>query len=246
MGQSRLLWPFFIPMKPFFRGFSLVSEDRGLRQRMAIPLLVAGLIYISLLVFGWVGFYWLLSQNTKALGLPDGLNWVFSGFFVYFVWLFIAGPICMAICSVVSVSQWDEMSKRVEVMHRGSAVEGKPPIGISIFDGVMRGVFSLILSVCILLFGWVGFGVVGIALSGILALSEFTGAPLMRRGYSFPRAFFKALFMKQSLGYIFFAGLISILPFISVIFHPALAAGATMLVLEDEELRAKTLPPPVQ
>lgn len=233
-------------MKPFFQGFRLVSEDRGLRQRMAIPLIVAGLVYLFLLVGGWVAFALLLSQNTRFLGLPDGVAWIFSGIFVYFIWLFVAGPVSMAVCSIVSVSQWDEVSRRVEVMYRGEAAGHKPPTGVLIWDGLLRGIFSLVLSACILLFGWVGFGLLGILLGGVLAISEFTGAALMRRGYSFPRAFFKALFLKQSFGYLFFAGLISLIPFISVIFHPALAAGATLLVLEDEELRGKTVPPQVQ
>lgn len=225
------------------RAWSLLRTERSLWKFLWAPLAWAGFAYVALLILGWVVIAINTASLAKQLGLPPQLG-VAGGTVLFAIgWLFLSGPVFLALSSLISALHWDPLGREVERLQTGRTEFFRATPWQIALDVGLRLPFAAFLLLAIILFGWTFLGVPALLLAGFLALSDFAGPPMMRRGQLFPMASIRAVGMPGATGFILASGALALVPFVAVLMHPLLATAATLMAVDmDQRSVAKELP----
>jgi CysZ protein len=207
-----------------------------------LPAIVAGALVFAGLVFGWLAAprveeslitpawpLWLAVPARVAIWVGSPLAGILAGFAVA---LLLAAPLL------------ELVSREVEVLERGQSPDAARGFTWDLLQSVRGAAFFAAAAPAIFALGLVP--LLGPVLAGLFAAYALafqqTDAPLARRGLDFAeRRAWHRRWRPESLGF-GLAGLATlVVPFANLLLAPALAVGATRLVLE---LAADgTLPP---
>jgi uncharacterized protein involved in cysteine biosynthesis len=219
------------------RGYAMVYGDPRMRRYVAVPLLVAGALFLVAMIGGYLLIVPMLAGWIKSWGMPDLLGDI-AGFLVYAtVWVVFAGAIFVSLVGAISPFLWDRLSLEVEEKVNGVAVRRDPSFPAVVMDSVMRIVLALVLSVIALLLGCVTGGLAGVAAAAFIGLFDFTANAYIRRGILFGEQRKRVLRARGWQGFAIGCGIISSVPILNVFSLPAMVAGGTLFCLDAEKGR---------
>jgi uncharacterized protein involved in cysteine biosynthesis len=214
-------------------GFAYLVLRPKLWPKAALPALVAGVLVFAGLLFGWLAAprveealvtpgwpLWLSVPARVAIWVGSPLAGILAGFAVA---LLLAAPLL------------ELVSRHVEVLERGQSPDAGRGFTWDVLQSVRGAFFFAAAAPGIFAVGLVPFlGPPLAGLFGAYALAfQQTDAPLARRGLDFAeRRVWHRRWRPESLGF-GLAGLATlVVPFANLLLAPALAVGATRLVLE--------------
>lgn len=225
-------------MRFILEGTALVFRTPRLWRFILQPLLIAALAF----VFVTAGAYWLIVPPLNARigsmihpgqALGDLLVFFTSGLYFGLVVL-ASGLLFLTFASFFSSAMWSGLSKEVERMTTGEAVDTKLTFSAIVGDSVSRGMFAIGVTLLSLCCGWTFFGLPAIFFAGYLGLHDYTSAAFLRRGVTFPEQISYTRHLPRRFGFLLSAGLLTLIPVVNVIMLPCLVAGGTLMVLAKE------------
>lgn len=224
-------------MKIIFEGAKIVFGDRRLWPFLWRPWVLSGVLFLAVLLGGYV--FWLPYAGALAgrLGLPDWVGASLGTVLYAVVWWFASGVVFLFLAGILSSLLWDELSRQVELRLTGTFADRAPGCAGQAWDTLVRLPFSAAIALGTLLLGWTCLGITGVLLAGWLGVYDYSACAYVRRSILFPSQFFRVLRSPSWAGFALGSGFITLLPFVNVFLFPALVAGGTMLCLEGEENR---------
>ncbi|MFQ3586245.1 MAG: hypothetical protein SNJ76_01090 [Fimbriimonadaceae bacterium] len=221
-------------MRHIVEGARLVFSDSRLRPFVWRPMVVAGVLYLLVLVVLLVVAVPSAGALAERLGAARVVGQALGGALAVVGWILAAGVLYLGLAGMASAVSWDRLSAEVELRASGSVAGRTPGFGRVLFDAGLRLPFTLTVVVLTVLLGWACFGVVGIFLAGVLGLGDYTSCAFARRGIFFPGQLGSAFRLKGAPSFLLGAGVLTLIPFVNVVMLPALVAGGTLLVLESD------------
>jgi CysZ protein len=220
-------------------GFAFLFRNPRLLSLALLPALLAGVFLLGGLVLGVV-----LGPevNARFAPSPDRLPPWLGVLASLLLWIGTIGAsvaLGFAVALVLSAPILELLSRRVEARVRGRADEQDKGLSFAVAESLRGAFYFLIAAPGVFLLGLIPvIGPVLAMLWGARALSfQFTDLTLGRRGLAFreKRAWHRQ-WLPESEGF-GLAGMVTLLvPLANFLMAPALAAGATLLVLELEDL----------
>lgn len=190
-------------------------------------------LFVGLLLLGaWVvvpaSAGWLTSLGATA-SLAKWIGWgLYLG-----LWVWLGGVVYLAIAGVMSSFLWDALAEAVE----GTRGPLSPFVPVSAADRLAdtagRAAFSAAIALLALVAGWWCVPIAWL-LAGWLGLYDYTASAYLRRGVVFRAQRRRALRCRGAGGFAAVSGLLGILPLVNVLMLPAMVAGGTLLVCENE------------
>jgi uncharacterized protein involved in cysteine biosynthesis len=220
------------------KGIGLVFGQPNLRKFVWRPLMVGAGIY---LLFFCGGFYLVLSglaHYVQPFGVGGNVAGALGGILFLLVWWLVSASVYLTVTSLASSWVWGALSAAVEA-HMG--VEPETRRVNLLTDAVPRVAFAALITVLILLLGWIGL-FPAVLLAGWLSLYDYTSSAYLRRGVSFPGQFKLVFECRSWPSFSLTCGALTLIPLVNVILLPGLVAGGTLMVLESERERMQTLP----
>jgi CysZ protein len=222
-------------------GFGFLLRRPGLWPLAVLPVVLAVLLMSAGAVLG----VYLVPNAERALAPPPGRlpEWVeLPMSLLLWVAAFGAGVFLgLAVALLLTAPLLDALSRRVEARVRGSAEEAGRGLGWEIVQSLRGAFYFLLAAPFVFALGLIP--IVGPLLSMLLGARavafQMTEPALSRRGMTFVekrRWHRRWLVETQGFG---MAGMVALLvPFANLLLGPALVTGATLLVLEIEDLDA--------
>jgi uncharacterized protein involved in cysteine biosynthesis len=217
-------------MFAILKGMHNVFGERRLRPYVWGPMLVAGIVFLAITVLAYI---WLAPWAQDLIGrIPvlSSLSGLLGGLAFLIFWWLISSILYLAIAGILSSFLWERLSREVEIME-GTLPEPEAKVGCGgmVYDTIIRGGVSLVVAVFTLLLGWLFFGAVGVVMAGWLGLLDYTSCAFARRSVLIDRQFGAIYECKGWMSFLLGAGVISLFPFLNVLFLPVLVAGGTVL-----------------
>lgn len=221
-------------MRHIVEGARLVFMDRDLRAYVWRPMVLAGVVYLLVLVVLLIVAVPTAGALAERLGMTRVVGQALGGVLVLAGWFLAAGVLYLGLAGILSAFSWDRLSSEVERRAFGSVVGRTPSLGRVVLDASIRLPFTVVMVILSVLLGWVCFGIVGVLLAGVLGLSDYTSCAFARRGKFFPGQLRAALRLKEARAFVISSGLLTLIPLVNVLMLPALVAGGTLLVRESD------------
>jgi uncharacterized protein involved in cysteine biosynthesis len=222
-------------MQNILSGARLLLRNRSLWGYVARPIFYTALVFVGVLIGSYFLFSPFIARLMEWVGLPAGQSTVLSAIVFAVLFFLISGVLFVALAGMLSSLMWEKLSLEVEELAFGSAPAGTMDKKAQISDSMGRLVFSLVLAVLGVCCGWTFAGVPAIAIAGYLALHDFTAPAFLRRGVLFPQQRSLVFKLRDCWTFALGAGLISLFPFVNVLFMPALVAGGTLMVAKSQD-----------
>lgn len=225
------------------RGVAFLVFNPSLWPLVVLPALVAGALVFGGLVFGVWAAPWLEGRLAPENALPPWLA-LPAGFVIWVTSLSAGAALGLGLALVLVSPILDRLSRGVERIARGAADDRGSGLAWEVKESLRGAFYFLFAAPGILLLAFIPIvGPVLALLWAAFALAfQFSDPPLTRRGLGFrqKRAWHRR-YRAEAVGF-GLAGLLAFLiPFADLLVAPALAAGATLLVLKLEERGDGTL-----
>ncbi|MBS1715985.1 MAG: hypothetical protein JST30_16785 [Armatimonadetes bacterium] len=221
-------------MRHVWGALRLLVKTPALWPLAALPLVSAVVAYLALLALGFWAVVPRLTAAGSKFGLPDTVGWLTGSTLFALVWVLVSGPLFMILFSLIAVPVWDRLTAKVEslcgVPDRGTAFS----VRFLARDLPPRACFALGAACAALVFGWLGFGLVGAALGGWVMLYDLTAPSCARRGTAFLQ---QPGFVHRRQGWLGLwtvSSLVTLVPGLNVLCLPTLVTAGTLLVVEGE------------
>lgn len=215
-------------------GIGLVFRTPRLRSLALWPLAATLLLYIGLAVFGTAFAVDFLAPYVRLGSDTTGSGFGFVRILVYALWFLLFPFLFTAIVSVFYGFLFETLSRAVEeTVAPGEAIpDYRPGIGTQVRDSLARLLLNGALVVITLIISAVTHlgPIPWVFAAGFMGLLDFSASAFQRRQL-FLGGQFRTLFSGQRgiVPFMVVAGLLTMIPFIGVLFLPGLAAGATLL-----------------
>jgi CysZ protein len=201
-----------------------------------LPAIVAGILLVGGLLLGLWAAPVVEERFVKGGSLPSWLE-LLSGLLVWMATLSAGGAVGFGLALLLVAPILDQISRRVERIARGAADDRGSGLAWEVKESLRGAFYFLAAAPGIFLLAFIP--VVGPALAilwaGFAIAFQFSDPPLTRRGLGFgqKRAWHRH-YRPEAVGF-GVAGLVALLiPFADLLVAPALAAGATLLVIDLE------------
>lgn len=226
-------------MEHVFEALRLIGRNRKLWRYIVQPLLVSAGVFLLVVLAGYFLIVPPLSHLLTNWGLAPNASSVI-GFLAYaVVWFFVAGIVFIAIASFFSSMLWDKLSKEVEELVVGHAVDHTPPTSVVLTDAFMRLLLTLSMAVVALCANVVP--VVGPALvAGFVGTLDYTANAYIRRNVLLGRQRGLVFRLPGWPGFYVLAGIITLVPVVNLLMLPVMVTAGTIMVAKAE---ARSLPP---
>jgi len=192
-------------------------------------MLVAAVVFVAVLVLGYLLITPRLSNLITSMGLPDWAAGPMGAALYGVLWLFLAGPVFVAIATTISSFAWESFSEEVESLAGLSSPGVRIGRGRVILDSLGRMMFSLLISLAALCGG-----PLAILLAGLVGLFEYTAPAYQRRGILFGEQRRRVLSSRDWIAFLLVSGLITIIPVVNILMLPSMVAAGTLLCAEAE------------
>ncbi|MBX7133636.1 MAG: EI24 domain-containing protein [Fimbriimonadaceae bacterium] len=222
-------------MRYVLRGIELAFGDRRLRPFLWKPWLWSLLIFLCVLVVGYLIWLPFSASLAQKWGVSAWLGATLGTVIYAVFWIFASGVVFLSLAGLLSSLLWDGLSIEVEKIERGYAADRAPALAGQIWDTLIRLPFVVFIVLSTLLFGWTCFGTAGVLLAGWLGLYDYTACAYLRRQVNFVGQFGRVFRSRAWFGFAVLAGLVTLIPFLNVLFLPALVAGGTLLCMNAED-----------
>lgn len=191
-------------------------------------------IFLAVLALGYVIWLPVAASLAERWGVASWLGATVGTLLYAVFWFFASGVVFLSLAGLLSSLLWDGLSIAVEKIVRGHAADQAPALAGQIWDTVIRLPFVTFIVLATLLLGWSCFGVTGVVLAGWLGLYDYTACAYLRRRVNFIGQFFRVFRNRSWFGFALLSGLVTLIPFLNVLFLPALVAGGTLLCMDAE------------
>jgi CysZ protein len=219
------------------RGIAFLVLNPRLWPLVVLPAVIAGFLLVGGLLFGLWAAPFVEERLVGGGSLPKGLE-LLSGFLIWMATLSAGAALGFGLALLLVAPILDQISRRVERIVRGAAGDRGSGLAWEVKESLRGSFYFLAAAPGILLLAFIP--IVGPALAVLwagFALSfQFSDPPLTRRGLGFrqKRAWHRR-YRPEAVGF-GIAGLFTLLiPFADLFAAPALAVGATLLVLRLED-----------
>ncbi len=218
------------------RGVAFLFVNPSLWPLVLLPAIVAGILLVGGLVFGLWAAPVVEHHLVNGGPLPSWLG-LLTGILIWMATLTAGGAVGFGLALLLVSPILDQLSRRVERIARGARDDRGSGLAWEIKESLRGALYFLAAAPGIFLLAFVP--VVGPALAilwaGFALAFQFSDPPLTRRGLGFgqKRAWHRR-YRPEAVGF-GIAGLFALLiPFADLLVAPALAAGATLLVIDLE------------
>jgi CysZ protein len=218
------------------RGVAFLFVNPSLWPLVVLPAIVAGLLLVGGFLFGFWAAPVVEGHLVKGGPSPSWLE-LLTGILIWMATLSAGGALGFGLALLLVSPILDQLSRRVERIARGAV--GDRGIGLAWeIQESLRGAFYFLAAapgIFFLAFVPLIGPVLAILWAGFALAFQFSDPPLTRRGLGFreKRAWHRR-YRPEAMGF-GVAGLVALLiPFADLLVAPALAAGATLLVLDME------------
>jgi CysZ protein len=218
-------------------GFSYLLRNPGLWPLSLLPLLLtAACLALGFLAGASIVIRLGPSLIPPAGGLPDVLGFLMT--LLLWAGALVAGLLAgLAVALLLSAPALERLSRRVEARVAGRVAESPASFVQELLQAFRAALYFALVAPLVFVLGLVP--VVGPPIAaawGAHALAhQHTEAPLARRGMGFAaRREWHRRWRAESMGFGVAALVTLIVPFANLLLAPALAVGATLLVLELE------------
>jgi CysZ protein len=237
-GRRALAGAFWLP-----RGVLFLIFHPSLLPLVVLPALVAGVLLVAALLIG----FWMAPLVEARLAPPEP-RWLslLSGFIITLATLSAGAALALGLALLLVSPILDRLSRRVERIVRGAADDRGSGLAWEVKESLRGALYFLAAAPGIFLLAFIPIvgPLLAILWAGFALSFQFSDPPLTRRGLGFgeKRAWHRR-HRPEALGF-GIAGLFAFLiPLADLLVAPALAAGATLLVLDLEE-RGERSPQP--
>jgi len=214
------------------RGARIVFGDSKLWHYIWGPMAFSVAVFIGIIVSGWFLVVPRIAEVVEQrLGLDSTLGRLVASVGYGLIWWVLAGIIFTSIAGVFSSFLWEKLSLKVETKAYGTGPEARVPVGVVVFDSLLRMMFSTFICCFSVLCGW--FLPFGILLAAWLSLYDYTASAFLRRKILFPEQSTKAFRCKSWVTFALTCGVIAIFPFVNVFLLPVFVAGGTLMVADS-------------
>ncbi len=217
-------------------GVAFLFLNPSLWPLVVLPALVAGALVLGGLSFGIWAAPWVEGRLAPAEPIPSWLKLPIF-FLIWMATLSAGAALGLGLALLLVAPILDRLSRRVERIVRGASDDRGSGLAWEIRESLRGAFYFLAAAPGILFLAFIP--VVGPALAllwaGFALAFQFSDPPLTRRGLGFgqKRAWHRR-YRPETVGF-GLAGLLAFLiPFADLLVAPALAAGATLLVLDLE------------
>lgn len=222
-------------MQHILSGARLLLRNRSLWPYVTKPFLYTLGAFAAVLVVSYFLFSSLISRLLQWMGLAPDQSTVLSAFVFAVVFFLVSGVLFVALAGAMSSLMWEKLSLEVEELAMGSAPAAALDRKAQLSDSMSRLVFSLFFAILGVCCGWTFAGAPAIAIAAYLALHDFTAPAFLRRGVVFRQQRSLVFKLRDCWTFALGAGLISLFPFVNVLFMPALVAGGTLMVAKSND-----------
>jgi CysZ protein len=222
------------------RGIAFLVFHPSLLPLVVLPAIVAGTLLVGGLVSGIWAAPFVEEHLVHGGARPARPTWLelLVGFLVWMATLSAGGAIGFGLALLLVSPILDQLSRRVERIVRGAADDRGSGLAWEVKES-LRGAFYFLLAapgIFLLTFIPLIGPPLAVLWAGFALAFQFSDPPLTRRGLDFggKRAWHRR-HRPEAVGF-GVTGLIALLiPFADLLVAPALAAGATLLVLDLED-----------
>ena len=219
------------------RGIVFLAFNPSLLPLVLLPALIAGILLVGGLVFGLWAAPLVEAHLVKGGPLPSWVE-LLVGFLIWMATLSAGAALGFGLALLLVSPILERLSRRVERIVRGAADDRGSGLAWEVKESLRGAFYFLAAAPGIFLLAFIP--IIGPPLAvlwaGFALAFQFSDAPLTRRGLDFgqKRAWHRR-YRSEAVGF-GIAGLIALLiPFADLLVAPALAAGATLLVLGLED-----------
>jgi CysZ protein len=218
------------------RGAAFLLVNPSLWPLVVLPAVVAGVLLVGGFALGLWAAPFVEERLVKGGSLPSWLE-LLSGILVWMATLGAGGAVGFGLALLLVSPILDQISRRVERIARGAADDRGSGLAWEVKES-LRGAFYFLAAapgIFVLAFIPVVGPALAILWAGFALAFQFSDPPLTRRGLGFgqKRAWHRR-YRPEAVGF-GVAGLVALLiPFADLLVAPALAAGATLLVVDLE------------
>ena len=224
------------------RGVLFLIAHPSLLPLVVLPAVTAGVLLTAGIAIGFS-----LAPLAEAQWAPDGPRWLslLSGFLITVATLTAGVVLGLGVALLLVSPILDRLSRRVERLVRGAADDRGSGLAWELKESMRGAFYFLAAAPGILLFAIIP--VIGPPLAmlwaGFALAFQFSDPPLTRRGLGFgAKRAWHGRYRAETLGF-GVAGLMALLiPLADLLVPPALAAGATLLVLDLEDRERSNRP----
>ena len=218
------------------RGVAFLFFNPSLWPLVVLPAIVAGILLAGGLVLGlWAAPF--IEGRLASGELPSWLE-LLVGFLIWMASLSAGAALGFGLALLLVSPILERLSRRVERIVRGAADDRGTGLAWEVKESLRGAFYFLAAAPGILLLAFIP--IIGPPLAvlwaGFALAFQFSDPPLTRRGLDFrqKRAWHRR-YRPEAVGF-GIAGLVALLiPFADLLVAPALAAGATLLVLDLED-----------
>jgi len=213
-----------------------VFGERRLRPFVWGPMALAGGLFalISIAAYFWITPW--VQEWLSRVGIDRAYGALIGGIAFVVIWWLISMTLYLGLAGILSSFLWEKLSLEIERMEGFAPAESsKVGCGATIYDTILRAIFSLFIAVLTLATGWLCFGIVGVFLAGTLGLLDYSSSSFARRGILVDRQWGAVRRCPGWKGFLVGSGIVSLFPFVNVLMLPALVAGGTLLCLKGEQ-----------
>lgn len=222
-------------MQHILSGARLLLRNRSLWGYVAKPFLHTALVFVGVLIGSYFLFSPFIARLMEWFGLPPDQSTVLSAIVFAVLFFLISGVLFVALAGMLSSLMWEKLSFEVEELALGTAPAGTLDKKAQLSDSMSRLAFSLFLAVLGVCCGSFSGGILAVLIAGYLALHDYTAPAFFRRGVLFPQQRSLVFKLRDCWTFALGAGLISLFPFVNVLFMPALVAGGTLMVAKSQD-----------
>jgi CysZ protein len=218
------------------RGVAFLFLNPSLWPLVVLPAIVAGILLVGGFLLGLWAAPVVEERLVNGGSIPASLE-LLSGILVWMATLSAGGAVGFGLALLLVAPILDQLSRRVERIARGAADDRGSGLAWEVKESLRGAFYFLAAAPGIFLLAFIP--VVGPALAvlwaGFALAFQFSDPPLTRRGLGFgQKRVWHRHYRPEALGF-GIAGLVALLiPFADLLVAPALAAGATLLVLDLE------------
>lgn len=217
------------------RGVAFLFFNPSLWPLVVLPAIIAGILLAGGLVFGLWAAPIVEERLVKGGPLPLEL---LVGFLIWMATLSAGAALGFGLALLLVSPILERLSRRVERIVRGTADDKGSGLAWEVKESLRGSFYFLAAAPGILLLALIP--IIGPALAvlwaGFALAFQFSDPPLTRRGLGFGRKrAWHRRYRPEAVGF-GVAGLVALLiPFADLLVAPALAAGATLLVIDLED-----------
>lgn len=215
------------------RGIAFLVFNPSLWPLVVLPAVVAGILLVGGLVFGLWAAPFVEQRLAKGGPLPPSLE-LLAGLLISIATLSAGAALGFGLALLLVSPILDQLSRRVERIVRGAVGDLGSGLAWEVKESLRGSFYFLAAAPGIILLAFIP--IIGpplaILWAGFALAFQFSDPPLTRRGLGFgqKRAWHRR-YRPEALGF-GVAGLVALLiPFADLLAAPALAVGATLLVL---------------